>query len=202
MDRTTTLSQAVWGSDSLLRKAVLIVGGSLFIAIAAQISVPMFPVPMTLQMLAILLVGFSFGSRLGAATLMAYLAEGAAGLPVFAGGNGGLAYMVGPTFGFLLGFVFVAWAAGFAFERGIARGLIGTALAGIVISALLYIPGIAWPMAVAGAFGIEGSWIGQDLVSYYWAYFAKPFVIGDAVKAIIAAMVVTGAWAALRNRES
>lgn len=201
MDRQMTLAHAVWSQDSLLRKASLILGGSLFIAIAAQISVPMWPVPMTLQMLAILIVGFSFGSRLGAATLMAYLAEGAAGLPVFAGGAGGLAYMAGPTLGFLLGFVFVAWAAGLACERGIARSFFGTALAGLVISALLYIPGLAWPMAVAGLFGIEAGWIGQDFTSYYWAYFAQPFLLGDAIKAVVAALVVTGAWAALRHRQ-
>ena len=201
MDRNMTLAHHVWSSDSLLRTACLIVGGSLFIAIAAQISVPMFPVPMTLQMLAILLVGFAFGSRLGAATVLAYLAEGAAGLPVFASGNGGLAYMAGPTLGFLLGFVLVAWSAGFAAERGLARGVIGTALAALLISALLYIPGIAWPMAVAGLFGIEAGWIGQDFASYYWAYFMQPFLLGDAVKAVLAALIVTGAWAALRSRQ-
>ena len=84
MSREMTLSQAAIGTGGLARKAMLVLAGSAFIAVAAQISVPMFPVPMTLQTLAILMVGFAYGSRLGAATLLAYLAEGAMGLPVFA----------------------------------------------------------------------------------------------------------------------
>lgn len=202
MDRQMTLSQAVWSQSSLLRNALLVLGGSVLVAIGAQISVPFWPVPVTLQMLAVLMVGFTLGSRLGGAALLAYLAEGAMGLPVFAGGNGGLAYMAGPTLGFLLGFVAVAWAAGLAAERGIAKGFIGTAIAALVLSAALYIPGLAWPMAVASVFGIEAGWIGQDFVSYYWAYFVQPFVLGDAVKALIAALVVSGAWAALRDRKA
>ncbi|WP_084667965.1 biotin transporter BioY [Nioella nitratireducens] len=196
MTRETTLSQAVLGTQSTTRKALLVLAGSAFIAVAAQISVPMLPVPMTLQTLAILMVGFTFGSRLGAATLVAYLLEGAMGLPVFANGMNGLAF-AGPTAGFLLGFVAMAWAAGWAAERGIAKGVIGTALSAVAISALLYIPGLAWPMAVAGAFGFDAGWVGADFTSYYWAYFVAPFLVGDAVKAVIAALLVAGGWKAL-----
>lgn len=195
-----TLTQAAFGKRSLLANAALVLGGSLFIAMAAQISVPFFPVPMTLQTLAILIVGLTFGSRLGALTLLAYLAEGAMGLPVFAKAMNGAAFF-GPTAGFLVGFVGLAWLVGYAAEKGIARGVVPTALVCIVASALLYIPGLAWPMAVASATGIDASWVGQDFVSYYWAYFMKPFLIGDAVKAVIAALVVTGGWAALKARK-
>jgi biotin transport system substrate-specific component len=198
MGRDTTLLSAALGEASLLRKALLVIGGSLFIALAAQVSVPMIPVPMTLQTLAILMVGFAFGSRLGAATLVAYLAEGAAGLPVFANGMNGVA-LAGPTAGFLVGFVFMAWAAGWAAERGFARGFVGAALSGIVISALLYVPGLAWPMALAGGFGIEAGWAGQG-AGFYWTHFVSPFLIGDAVKAVIAALLVTGGWAVLARR--
>ena len=187
-------------ADGLLRKAALVLGGSLFIAIAAQISVPMYPVPMTLQTLAILLVGLTMGSRLGALTVVAYLAEGAMGLPVFANAMNGAAFF-GPTAGFLVGFIGLAWVAGFAAEKGLAKGIVGTALAGIVASALLYIPGIAWPMSVASLTGIEAGWIARDFGSYYWAYFMAPFLIGDAVKAIIAALIVTGGWKALSWRK-
>ena len=197
MGRDMTLLSATLGDQGLLRKALLVIGGSLFIALAAQLSVPMLPVPMTLQTLAILMVGFAFGSRLGAVTLLAYLAEGAAGLPVFANGMNGVAF-AGPTAGFLVGFVFMAWAAGWAAERGIAKGFLGTALSALVISALLYVPGIAWPMALAGGFGIEAGWLAQDL-SYYWAYFISPFLLGDAVKAVAAALLVTGAWSVLKR---
>ena len=192
MTRENTLIQA----ESLLHKSALVLGGSLLIAIAAQISIPMFPVPMTLQTLAILLVGFAMGSRLGALTVAAYLAEGLVGLPVFANAMNGAAF-VGPTAGFLVGFIGLAWMAGFAAERGLANGVVGTALAAVVASAVLYIPGILWPMSVAGATGIEAGWIARDFGSYYWAYFIAPFLIGDAVKAVIAALIVTGGRKAL-----
>lgn len=195
MSRETTLIH----SESLLHKAAMVIGGSLFIAIAAQISVPMYPVPMTLQTLAILLVGLTFGSRLGALTVVAYLAEGAMGLPVFANGMNGAAFF-GPTAGFLVGFVGLAWLAGFAVERGLAKGIIGTAIAGIVASALLYIPGIAWPMSIAQLSGIEAGWIGREFGAYYWAYFMAPFLIGDAVKAVIAALIVSGGWKVLSRK--
>lgn len=186
--RDTVLTKAVVGQDSLLRKAGLVLGGSLLIAMAAQVSVPFYPVPMTLQTLAILIVGLTFGSRLGAATLLAYLAEGAMGLPVFAGGMNGAA-LTGPTAGFLFGFVAMAWLAGLAVERGLARGTLRTALCGVAISGLLYVPGLAWPAAVMGK-----TW------DALWTHWMSPFLLGDAVKAVLAAMIVSGAWAVLRAR--
>jgi len=198
MSRDMTLSQAVTGTDGFVRKLLMVIGGSAFIAIAAQISVPMLPVPMTLQTLAILMVGFAFGSRLGAMTLLAYLAEGAMGLPVFANGMNGAAF-AGPTAGFLLGFVGMAYLAGLAAERGIARGMIGTGASALVISALLYVPGVIWPAALAGGLGMEAGWVAQSS-GFYWTWFVAPFLIGDAVKAVIAALVVTGAWKALSAR--
>ncbi|WP_372572460.1 biotin transporter BioY [Ruegeria jejuensis] len=199
MTRETVLGKAVIGSEALGWKAAMVLGGSLFIAVAAQISVPMWPVPITMQMLAILVVGLTYGSRLGAVTLLAYLGEGAMGLPVFAGGAS-TAALFGPTAGFLLGFVMVAWLAGLAAERGLAKGVVSTAIVGIVVSALLYVPGVAWPMAVAGLFGIEGSWVGSTADSI-WTYWVSPFLLGDAIKAVIAALVVTGGWSLLKARK-
>jgi biotin transport system substrate-specific component len=187
--RAQVLTQAVIGHDTMLRKAGLVLGGSFFIALAAQISVPFFPVPLTLQTLAVLIVGLTFGARLGAATLLAYLAEGAMGLPVFAGGMA-TASLVGPTAGFLYGFVAMAWLAGLAVERGIARGPVSTALTGVAVSALLYIPGLAWPALVMG-----------KALPDLWAYWMAPFLLGDVVKAVIAAMVVWGGWTALKTRK-
>jgi len=188
MTRDTVLAKAVPGHDSLLRKAGLVLGGSFLIAIAAQVSVPFFPVPLTLSTLAVLLVGLTLGSRLGAAAVVAYLAQGAMGLPVFAGGMS-TASLVGPTAGFLYGYVGMAWLAGLAVEKGLARGIASTALCGIGVSALLYLPGLAWPAAVMGASA-------PDL----WVHWMAPFLIGDAVKAVIAAMVVWGGWKALETR--
>lgn len=186
--RAQVLTQAVIGHETLLRKAGLVLGGSLFIALAAQVSVG-WPVPMTLQTLAILIVGLTFGSRLGAVTLLAYLAEGAAGLPVFAHGMNGAA-LAGPTAGFLFGFVGMAWLAGLAVEKGLARGVVSTALVGVIVSALLYVPGLAWPAAMLG-----------KTMPELWSGWMAPFLIGDAVKAVIAAMVVWGGWKALQARK-
>lgn len=195
-----TLAQAAFGRQTLTKQALLVLGGSLFIALAAQINVPMYPVPMTLQTLAIMLVGLGFGARLGALTLLAYLAQGAAGLPVFANAMNGVAFF-GPTAGFLVGFVGLAWLVGLAADRGIARGVVSTTIVCLVASALLYVPGLLWPMALAGAFGIESGWVGQAFGGYYWTYFVAPFLLGDAVKAVIAALIVTGGFAAVKSRQ-
>jgi len=189
MAQSQTLVQASFGASSTIRKAVIVLGGSLLIALGAQVSVPMLPVPMTLQTLAILLVGFTAGSRLGAGAVLAYLAEGAMGLPVFSGGGAGAAWLVGPTGGFLFGFVAMAWAAGFMAERGVARGFIGTLLTGLVVSALLYVPGVLWLDAATGL-DLNGA-VTRGMI---------PFLLGDAVKAAVAALIVTGAWSALKSR--
>ena len=200
MGRDMTLVSATLGQASLLRQALLVLGGTIVIALAAKVSIPLWPAPMTLQTLAILTVGFTFGARLGAITLLAYLAQGALGLPMFTPSTApGLAAFAGPTAGFLAGFVGMAWLAGLAAERGLARGLVGTALCGIAISALLYLPGVAWPMVLAAPFGIEAGWAGLD-ASRAWAGFVAPFLPGDAVKAVLAALIVSGAWTALSAR--
>ncbi|KZY48459.1 biotin transporter BioY [Roseovarius sp. HI0049] len=154
---------------------------------------------MTLQTLAILIVGLTFGARLGAVTLAAYLAQGAMGLPVFANGASALA-LIGPTAGFLYGFVLMAWVAGFAADRGLTRGVVSTALVALVASAVLYIPGVAWPMAVAELAGIGGKWVGTSAAAL-WSGWVAPFLLGDVVKAVIAAMVVTGGWKAVQARK-
>ncbi len=190
-----TFMQAATGADTLLKKTLMVVGGSMFIAIAAQFSVPFIPVPLTLQTLAILIVGLSFGSRLGALTVVAYLLEGAAGLPVFANG-GSTAALVGPTAGFLFGFIALAYIAGFVAERTKNTFvMIGGAL---LASVVLYIPGVAWPMALAEMFAIEGKWVASS-ASTIWTYWVSPFLLGDAVKAVLAVMVVAGGMKALRK---
>ena len=92
--------------------------------------------------------------------------------------------------GFLYGFVAMAWLAGLAVEKGLARGVVSTALCGIVISALLYIPGLAWPAAMLG-----------KTLPELWSGWMAPFLLGDAIKAVIAAMVVWGGWKALQARQ-
>lgn len=183
-----TFMQAAAGADTLLKRTLLVVAGTIFIAVAAQLSVPFFPVPLTLQTLAILIVGMSFGARMGAVTVVAYLLEGAAGLPVFANA-GSTASLMGPTAGFLFGFIALAYIAGFVAER--TKSAFVMILGAIFASAVLYIPGVAWPMALAEMFAIEGKWVASS-ASTIWTYWVSPFLLGDVVKAVLAVLVVTG----------
>lgn len=188
MNGSRTLVHAMGGAETMFRKVVMILAGSMLITLGARLSVPMWPVPMSLQTLAVLIVGFGLGSRLGAAAVMTYLAKGAMGLPVFVAG-GGMPLLMGPTAGFLFGFVALAYLAGLAVERGLAKGLLGTGLVALALSAALYVPGVLWlsaltPLDVAGA-----AQVGM-----------VPFVAGDAVKSVMAALMMTGAWAVLGKK--
>jgi len=177
--REMVLTKAAIGHDGAIRKLGLVLGGSLFIALVAQMSIG-YPVPMSLQTLAILIVGLTFGSRMGAATLLAYLGFGAMGFPVFSNGMSSAA-LVGPTAGFLFGFVAMAWLAGLAVEKGLARGVVTTALVGMALSAMIYVPGLAWPALMLG-----------KTMPELWAGWMAPFLLGDVIKAGIAAMVPAG----------
>ena len=187
MTRQTPMAATLWQSNSMLRDAALIVGVSMIVAMAAQISVPMFPVPMTLQTLAILFVGLSLGAWRGAAALALYLAEGAMGLPVFANGMNGAA-LFGPTAGFLYGFVAMAGIAGFMAERVSGQTLVGLLIAGFVANVALYVPGVLYLNAATG-------------LDFNGAVAAgmTPFIIGDLVKLVIAALIVTAGFKIARR---
>ena len=189
MRRDATLSHALLGDLSLARQAALVFAGSLLVAMSAQISVPMYPVPMTLQTLAISIVGLTLGARLAGATLMLYLAKGAAGLPVFAGGAAGLPYLVGPTGGFLVGFVAMAWLTGWLVERGLDRGVLRLFVAAYIPALLLFVPGMLWLWAIT-PLDLEAAFFGA-----VW-----PFQLGGVVKTALAALIVAGGWSALRRK--
>jgi biotin transport system substrate-specific component len=131
-----------------LRFAGLALLGSWLLAASAQVSLPMWPVPATLQSMVVLLLGAAGGPALGVAAVGAYLAQGLAGLPFFAGGLDGPAVLAGPTAGYLAGFLLAAWAAGHAGGLGTWRQ------AGVLLAAhlLLFVPGVAW---LAGFVGLE-----------------------------------------------
>ncbi len=189
MTVSTPLMTALGGNDTLARKLTMVLFGSVLVGMSAQVSVPMYPVPMTLQTLAISLIGLTYGARLAGVTLLAYLAQGAAGMPVFAGGAAGLAYMFGPTGGFLLGFVAMAWLTGFLVERGLGQGLGRLFLAAFIPALLLFVPGVLWLWTVTPL----------DLQAAAMAG-AVPFQLGGLVKSAVAALIVSGAWAAWRSR--
>lgn len=191
MTTDTTLSQALLPNSSLLTRIALVAAGSLLIGLSAQVSVPMLPVPMTLQTLAISLVGLTYGSRLAGLTLLAYLAEGAMGLPVFSGGAAGAAHLVGPTGGYLVGFVAMAFLTGLMAENGFGRGVGRLFVAALVPGLLLFVPGVAWlwyvtPLDLNGAI----------------AAGATPFLIGGVVKAALAALIAAGGWQAVARRKA
>jgi biotin transport system substrate-specific component len=191
-----TLAQAAFGPQTLHKQALCVFGGSLLIAASAQISFG-WPVPISLQTLAVLLVGLAFGAKLGAMTVLTYLGYGLMGLPVFANFNNGAAFS-GPTAGFLVGFVGMAFLAGMMVERGV-KNVFALALGGMVISLLLYIPGAAWAMLADQLVGLDTAKWGAGSFSSIWTYYMAPFLIGDAIKAVLAAMIITGGGAALRS---
>ena len=131
-------------------KAAAIGLGVCLIAAAAHISIPFWPVHMTMQSGTVLLLSAVYGAGLAEATLAAYIVAGALGMPVFTGG-GGLAYLTGPTGGYLLGFLVAAAVMGQAASRGFMRGWIGTVLSFAAGVSLIYVPGIAWLAVLFGA---------------------------------------------------
>ena len=170
---------------SVLAQLVLVLAGSALLAISAQIKIPLYPVPVTGQTLVVLLIGMAYGSRLGAATVLAYLLEGGMGLPVFAGGSAGWATLAGPTGGYLIGFLAAAFVLGLLAERGMGRGPISTALAMLVGTAIIYVFGVTH---LGGFIGFEKA-IAAGLL---------PFLYGDALKLIVAAGLMPLAWRSVR----
>ncbi|MCG6859605.1 MAG: biotin transporter BioY [Salaquimonas sp.] len=162
----------------------LAIGGTALIALAAKTQVPFWPVPMTLQTLAILAVGAAYGARLGGITLLLYLVEGAAGLPVFVGTPEkgiGLAYMAGPTGGYLVGFVILAAIAGWAADRGWSTNPFKLGAAMLVGEIIMLTMGAAW---VGYLFGADKA--------FAWGF--GPFIVTDLVKLAIAAALVPALW--------
>ncbi len=188
MNTTThpTLIDTLWSKDNaLIRNVLLAVAGSIALWISAKIQIPFYPVPVSMQTLVVLMIGMSFGWKLGGATVALYLVEGLAGLPVFAGTPEkgiGLAYMVGPTGGYLLGFVIAAAVVGWLAEHGFGRNVILTAVAMLVGSFIIYIPGVLW----------LGSVVGWDKPVLQWGMI--PFLYGDALKLVLAALLMPALW--------
>lgn len=181
----TLADQAFSGRTTALRNAVLAIAGSLALWLSAKLQVPFYPVPMTMQTFVVLVIGTSFGWRLGAATVALYLLEGVLGLPVFAGTPEkgiGLAYMVGPTGGYLLGYLPAAALCGFLAGRGWDRRIVTTALSMLLGTVVIYAFGLSW----------LGTVVGWDKPVLAWGF--TPFVLGDLLKLALATAVLPLAW--------
>jgi biotin transport system substrate-specific component len=191
------LAERIVPQRGVLADVSLILLGSLFVAAMAQLSIPLQPVPVTGQTFAVLLVGMVLGSRRGALALGAYLVEGVAGLPVFAEAKSGLLTVLGPTGGYLIGFIAAAWVVGFLAERGFDRNLIKTLLAMVVGNVAIYLLGLTWlAFGFAVVPGSEFTGIGMENALNYGLY---PFLLGDSLKAILAAMLLPSAWKLIGN---
>ncbi len=187
-----TLAAVLWPESATrraLRWGILAFAGSLLMTISAKISIPFFPVPMTMQPLVALLIGAAFGWRLGFATILFYLAQGAAGLPVFAGTPEkgiGLAYMAGPTGGYLVGFALAAALVGWLAERGWDRSVVTTFAAMVLGVVAIYVPGVLWLSGL----------IGVDKALTFGLY---PFVYGDLLKIALGTAILPFAWKLVRR---
>jgi biotin transport system substrate-specific component len=184
-----TLADRLWptvNGRGALRAVALAVFGSLLLWASAKVQVPFYPVPMTFQLAVVFLIGIAYGPRLAVVTLLLYLAEGAVGLPVFAGTPEkgiGLPYMLGATGGYLVGFVVAAGIVGWVAQRSRHRLVtIGGLLAG---AAVIYLLGAGW---LAGFVGVEKA----------VSLGVLPFLLGDAVKIALVAVAAEAGLARLR----
>ncbi len=188
MTTSTTLAVRVWQvAGSWKKQALLAILGSFFIAICAQITIPLPLVPVTMQTFAVLAVGAAFGMRLGATTLVLYVLEGTLGLPVFASFSAGPHVLMGPTGGYLIGFVLAAALVGWFAERGYDRRVITMFAVMLLGAAILYVPGLLW----------LSKFTGFDKVLELGLY---PFLWGDLLKAVLAAVAFPAAWTYLSTK--
>jgi len=186
MTPSATLINTAFGASAarpLWRDALIALVATGVLTLSAKIQVPLF-VPMTLQSLVVLMIGAAFGWRLGAATILLYLAEGAAGLPVFAGTPEkglGLAYMTGPTGGFLVGFVFASLITGFLAERGLTRSLISTFGVMALGHGVMFACGFAWLATLMGA-------------EKAYMLGVAPFFAATLIKTALGAALLPASW--------
>ncbi len=174
-------------SFRLLFDVLMVLAGSLFIALLAQVEILMVPVPFTLQTLGVLLIGGVLGAKRGALSIITYIVEGVLGLPFFAGGAAGIARLCGPTGGYLVGFIAAAFLVGLLLERGSKERLSFTI-----------------PVMFVGTFCILffGSlWLSFFVVSMdrSFALGVIPFLLSDCIKAVIAATLIPSGWKLLRH---
>jgi len=194
---STLAARLVPIQSDIVRSLVLVVAGSLILAGSAQVTVPFWPVPMTLQTLAVLLIGGAYGLRLGALTGILYLFEGAMGLPFFAGGKSGifdshLDYLfVSPSMGYVVGFILAAGAVGYLAQAGWINSLVRMTVAALIGSFLIYVPGVLW----LGYWFVatKGMATGDAANAAIHAGFL-PFLLGDAIKSLIAGFSLSASW--------
>lgn len=170
---------------SAINNVALILSGAVFTAYAAQLVIPMWPVPITAQTLAVLLVGSVLGATRGAISLIVYFSMGAVGLPVF---QAATSLSFGPTFGYLVGFIAAAAVVGYLSQRGWHKSVSGVLGSFAIANSVIYLFGLPWLAFVLGSLGAA-----NDLASVAAAGLA-PFILGDVIKMTVAAALLPLAW--------
>lgn len=174
-------------SSSVLGKIAIILTGTLLLTLSAKIQVPFWPVPMTMQTFVVLVIAMACGRAIGLGVMLAYLAEGALGLPVFAGTPErgiGLAYMMGPTGGYLAGMVAATLVCGQLAAKGWDRSVLMTMLAMLIGTVIIMAFGYAWLAVSIGPYKA-------------WAFGVVPFLLSGVVKIVLGALVLPASWALL-----
>lgn len=184
MQSTLSLSKQFFIADSALSLWIKAITGSIIVALCAQITIPMYPVPITGQTLGVTVVGLAMGARAGTLALVLYLLEGLIGLPVFAGGSFGLHTLLGPSGGYLFGFVPSAFVLGWASDKGVLKNTTRTVLIAILSSIITFGFGLAQLQYVVKFPTIEA------LLN---AGFT-PFILGGVIKAFLASAIVMPAY--------
>ena len=170
---------------SAINNVALILSGAVFTAYAAQLVIPMWPVPITAQTLAVLLVGSVLGATRGAISLIVYFSMGAVGMPVFSAAT---SLSFGPTFGYLVGFIAAAAVVGYLSQRGWHKSVAGVLGSFAIANTVIYLFGLPWLAFVLGSLGAA-----NDLASVAAAGLA-PFILGDVIKMTVAAALLPLAW--------
>lgn len=175
------------GSKSLsgLYDISLILCGSALLGLSAQIAIG-WPVPFTMQTFAVLMIGALFGARLGSLTVLAYLIEGAAGLPVFSLGRGGMPILLGPTGGYLFGFIAAAYVVGWLAQNRWDRRILTTIAAMLIGNLVIYSFGFLWLASIVG--------LKNALITGIY-----PFIAGDLIKISLAAALLPSGWKLLNH---
>ena len=176
---------------SLTADIALVLGGAALTAAAAQVVIPMYPVPMTGQTFAVLLVGAVLGSFRGGLSMAVYVLAGALGAPIFTEGKFGWAF--GPTLGYLIGFIAAAVIVGVFAELEIGRKWFTVAIGLVLGNAAIYAFGLPWLSIFLGAVGAPNDFVATATAGLI------PFIVGDAAKIALAATLIPGAWALVRK---
>lgn len=192
------------GAARLLANLATVVLGTLLLTLSAKVSVPVMPVPVTLQTFAVAVLAAGFGWRIGVATVALYLLEGLSGLPVFASG-GGIDYVLRPSFGFLVGYLPMAYIIGRAADMGASAKPVALFISMLIADAVVFAFGFAWLLVVVNLIVAQGEaipgWLdASNLMGSAFDGAVKPFIVWDVLKMAFAAVTVAGIWRLLPRK--